>query len=315
MRKMKLLSVLAVSLLVFSPALAVLPPGFGAAHAKGEGSGGGKGKSESKKSESGKSEARSSGKGKSEAKSSEKRKAKQEKSAKSATNKKTTKAAEDGSMKAAKAKSAKAAGLAPNELGKMNGAMNANINAVLAHIRNGQTTKGPVGLLAGLAVADSSALAAAGQAAELEARAAEFDALQAKVEEAGFATVEDYLQARTDGTLTNEQLAVSGDIDTMIADLGGTDATGLQLAESRPEDAEIQAARDAAALAGQAVTDAEQAIIDAWNKTGDATALLDALRARLAPHQTEIDATVAETLASDETAVLLPEADEVIVVK
>lgn len=300
MRKMQLFSVLAVSLLALSPAVAVIDPGFGAAHAKGEG----KDKSESKKSESGKSEAKSSEKGK----------AKQEKSAKAAAKKKV-KAAEEGTVKAAKAKPAKVAGLAPNELGKMNGAMNANINAVLAHIRNGQTTQGPVGLLAGLAVADSSAMAAAGKAAELEARAAEFDALQAKVAEAGFATVEDYLQARSDGTLTEEQLALSGEIDTMIDDLGGTDATGLQLAESRPTEEEILAARDAAAVAGQSVTDAEQAILDAWNKAGDAAALLAALRERLAPHQEVIDATVAETLASDETAVLLPEADEVIVVK
>lgn len=299
MRKMELVSVLAVALLALSPAVTVLAPGFGAAHAKGEGGGGGKERSESRKSE---------------ARSSEKGKAKQSKSAKSAS-KKTTKTAEGGPATPAKAKPVRVAGLAPDELGKMNGAMNANIHAVLAHIRNGQTTKGPVGLLAGLAVADSSALASSGKAAELEARAAAFDALQAKVEGAGFATVEDYLQARRDGTLTDEQLALSGDIDAMIADLGGTDATGLRLAESRPADEEIQAARDAAALAGQAVTDAEQAILDAWNKTGDATALLAALRARLAPHQAEIDATLAETPASSETLVLLPEAEEVIVVK
>lgn len=46
--------------------------------------------------------------------------------------------------------------LAARDLGNMNGAMNANINAVLAHIRNGNYN-GPVGAVAGLAAADAQA--------------------------------------------------------------------------------------------------------------------------------------------------------------
>ena len=41
----------------------------------------------------------------------------------------------------------------PSNLGNMNGALNANENAILAHIRNGNTN-GPVGLMAALAAAD-----------------------------------------------------------------------------------------------------------------------------------------------------------------
>ena len=41
--------------------------------------------------------------------------------------------------------------LHPSELGKMNGALNANENAILAHIRNGNMSNGPVGLMAGYA--------------------------------------------------------------------------------------------------------------------------------------------------------------------
>ncbi len=304
MRKMQLTTVLAASLLMFSPAVPVFDlDAAGAAHAKGNGNGngngGGNGKSESKKSES---------------KSAEKSKGNSDKSAKSAATKKPKPAAAEGA-KAAKGKPAKNGELAPNELGKMNGAMNANINAVLAHIRNGQTTKGPVGLLAGLAVADTSAAAAADRAAELEARADSFDALQTKVEEAGFASVDEYLQAKADSTLTEEQLALSGDIDSLIGDVGGTDETGLQLAESRPSDDDIQAARDAAAAAAETVIAAEQAILDAWNKDGDAVALLTALRNKLAPHQAAIDAAVAQTSAPDETAAVEPEEESVIIVK
>lgn len=57
------------------------------------------------------------------------------------------------------AKPAKGSGMHPSELGNMNGALNANINAVLAHIRNGNTN-GPVGHLAALAVAADGAIGA-----------------------------------------------------------------------------------------------------------------------------------------------------------
>lgn len=183
-----------------------------------------------------------------------------------------------------------AKGKAASERGKMNGALNANINAVLAHIRNGQTTKGPVGLLAGLAAAESTAATAAEKAAALQAQAAQFDNLDAALESASFASVTDYLAAKAAGTLTAEQIAA---IDPLIDAVGGTDGTGLALAEAPPTDAEIAEALAEAAAAAEGVTGAEDAILAAWNKEGDEAALLEALRARLAPHQSAIDKAVA----------------------
>ena len=43
--------------------------------------------------------------------------------------------------------------LHPSELGNMNGALHANENAILAHIRNGNISNGPVGHMAALAIA------------------------------------------------------------------------------------------------------------------------------------------------------------------
>lgn len=63
----------------------------------------------------------------------------------------------------------------PSELGNMNGALNANINAVLAHIRNGNTN-GPVGHLAALAIADSALATADTDALTPEELAALLDA-------------------------------------------------------------------------------------------------------------------------------------------
>ena len=41
----------------------------------------------------------------------------------------------------------------PSNLGKMNGPLNANVNALIAHVKNGNTN-GPIGGMAALAVAD-----------------------------------------------------------------------------------------------------------------------------------------------------------------
>jgi len=289
-----LTAVLAVSLLALSPALPVFGPlDGGAAYAKGE-KGGGGGKSESKSESKGKSEAKS--KGKAEAKST--KAAKAEAVTKKAKTAEVTKAkgkpvAEDGALH-------------PSELGKMNGAMNANINAVLAHIRNGQTTKGPVGLLAGLAIADAGAVEGAA-ASELLALAAAFDDLDTAVTDAGFASVEEYLQAKADGTLTPEQELAAEDIDSLIAAVGGTAEDGLTLAGTPPTEEEILAAEEAAAASAQSVADAEQAIADAWNKDGDLAALLAQLREKLAPYQDQISAAVAETLPAEDPAEPLPE--------
>ncbi len=90
--------------------------------------------------------------------------------------------------------SKKADPMHPSNLGNMNGALNANTNAVLAHIRNGNTN-GPVGLLAGLAVANANAEGAQ----EVIDLADDFAALQAALEANGYTSVEDYY-ADLDGT-------------------------------------------------------------------------------------------------------------------
>jgi hypothetical protein len=257
MISIRMMSVVAISGLLLTPVLPVLDMvDGGAAFAKGEkseGNGGGNGNGNGNSGGNGNSE----GNGKSS----------ESKSSSKAT-------ATDDGMK-------------PNELGKMNGAVNANINAVLAHIRNGQTSNGPVGLLAGLAVADAGAAAAAAEAEELQARAAEFDALETKLSEEGFASTEEYLAAKADGTATPEQIAA---IDPLIEAVGGTNAEGTALAETAPTDEEIAAAEEAAAAAEAEVATVEGAIADAWNKEGDIDALLVTLREKLAPYADDIAA-------------------------
>ena len=276
MRATKLSLMLAVSALCLAP----IPPGHGfspvgAAFAKGGDNGGGNGGG------NGNGNSGGNGKGNSAADSiSSKSKA----SSGGATPKKKVKAdpvveeavaaAEPGTMK-------------PNQLGKMNGALNANINAVLAHIRNGQTSKGPVGLLAGLAVADGAVGAATAKSDALEAEAAGYVALEDALAAAEIGSLDDYLAAKADGTLTEEQIAT---IDPLIDAVGGLNAEGTALADTGPTPEEIQAAVDAAAAAQAGVTAAENAIGDAWNKDGDLAALLVALREKLAPYQDDIAA-------------------------
>jgi hypothetical protein len=189
-----------------------------------------------------------------------------------------------------KAKSEAAAGsMKPNELGKMNGALNANIKAVLAHIRNGQVTNGPIGLLAGLAVADAAVAAAVEEAAVIQEKAEAFAALEAEVEAQGFATIEDYLAAKAGGTATEEQIAA---LDPLVEAVGGTTSTGTALAETAPTAEEIAAAEAAVAEAEAQVAAVEAALIDAWNKDGDTDALIAALREKLAYSEAEIAAAI-----------------------
>ena len=178
----------------------------------------------------------------------------------------------------------------PDKLGKMNGAMHANINAVLAHIRNGQTTNGPVGLLAGLAVADYVGATAAADSAALQELAGGFDSLATALTGAGFASIETYLAAKADGTATADQIA---SIDPLVAAVGGLTTDGTGLSQVAPTAEEIQAAIDAATAAAAGVTAAEQAIAASWNKDGDLVALLVALRAKLSLNQAEIAAAIA----------------------
>ncbi len=84
----------------------------------------------------------------------------------SGQDKKTTtrakaKTARSNAPKVAKAAPAREKGpMHPSNLGKMNGAMNANVNALIAHVKNGNTN-GPIGGMAALAVAGYAAEGAA----------------------------------------------------------------------------------------------------------------------------------------------------------
>jgi hypothetical protein len=72
----------------------------------------------------------------------------------------------------------------PSNLGKMNGPMNASINAVMAHIKNGNTN-GPMGAFAALAVAGANADGAQDLAT-----------LQREIKKSNYETLEDYFEAR-----------------------------------------------------------------------------------------------------------------------
>ncbi len=182
-------------------------------------------------------------------------------------------------------KSTKSAGGASAD-GNMNGALKASMSAVLAKIRNGQTTDGPVGLLAGLAVADTRATEAGGTLAALQGLDRDFRTLDAGLAGAGFASVEEYLMIRSSGILTEDEMAV---IDPLIAAVGGTTRDGTRLAVDRPMEEDLQDAADRLADARDGVGAAEGAIAAAMNG-GDPAALLAALRRKLAADQARISA-------------------------
>jgi len=178
--------------------------------------------------------------------------------------------------------------LAPNQLGSMNGAMHANINAVLAHIRNGNTN-GPVGALAALAMADAGVDDAQTvlDAAEIYA-GLESDLELAVTNVEGYETLEDYLAAKE---LGGEEFELDQAIEDALA--------ALEAAQEPPTEEQIASATEA--LGAQQA--AEDGIFAAWNKSGDATeeeqaALLQALRDRL---EAESGA-IAETIDSLELA-------------
>lgn len=103
--------------------------------------------------------------------------------------------------------------------------------------------------------------------------------------------------------LTAEEIAA---IDPLVEAVGGADETGLALAETPPTAEELAKAELAAAEAEAAIAEAEQAIVDAMNKDTDPEAVLDLLRDRIEANREVIDATVAETLAEEETALAQP---------
>jgi hypothetical protein len=190
--------------------------------------------------------------------------------------------------------------LHPSELGNMNGALNANINAVLAHIRNGNVN-GPVGGLASLAVADS-ALAAA-------KRTVNEGALADLLGTYGYASVQDYYdELEADPTMSRH-----ADLDAAIAALGSNPELGEPYAFTPPTEDEIADATAALPelLVAQGV--AEEGLLSLWNKNTDAnpdeftpeeSALLDDLRTRLDGYETDIGQamTEAETRAASVVA-------------
>lgn len=119
----------------------------------------------------------------------------------------------------------------PSNLGKMNGALNANINAVLAHIKNGNTN-GPVGAMAFLAV--GKATAAEGQLVfDLQN---DFLTLDEQLGLAGYDSVEAYYAA-LDG---EEPIAPIPAIEEAITALG----------DAQQSEADLKAALESAGYFG-----------------------------------------------------------------
>ncbi|MXQ08263.1 hypothetical protein GQ651_10450 [Alphaproteobacteria bacterium GH1-50] len=200
----------------------------------------------------------------------------------------------------ARGKSGKVSAFHPSELGNMNGAMNANINAVLAHIRNGNTN-GPVGHMALLAVSGAAIYAAAG----VVEREMLYQSLDDAVVGSEYDSLEDYLTAVKEGA----------DRDPAIdAALDGVGYSEDGFAVTRPAEEDYLAAQEE--LDGydeddfQAKADAEAAILAYWNKnsaegdlrTDEEQTLLDELYSRFDGQQDAIDGAIAasETHGSDE---------------
>jgi sugar phosphate isomerase/epimerase len=176
----------------------------------------------------------------------------------------------------------------PSELGNMNGALNANINAVLAHIRNGNTN-GPVGGLAGLAVADTAYFEAE--------RTVNEGTLAGLLEDNGYESVQDYYDALD----ADPAMARNAEIDDAIAALGSDPVLEEPYEFTPPTDEELAEAEAALPELAEAQAAAENNMLSLWNKNGDANpdeltpeeeALLDDLRGRLVGYETDIEQAV-----------------------
>jgi hypothetical protein len=168
----------------------------------------------------------------------------------------------------------------PSELGNMNGALNANMNAILAHIRNGNTS-GPVGQMAALAVASAAAADAREFLSSADAEGyAEF---QAVLEEQGFDSLEAYRASEEENDAIEEALA----------DFDGFD-------ETRYEQYLAAGEAEADLLAAQ------ESILAYWNRNPDAgpgideeleQPLLDSLMSRFTGREAEIERAIADAEA------------------
>lgn len=184
------------------------------------------------------------------------------------------------------------AGMHPSQLGSMNGAINASINAVIAHINNGNTN-GPVGAMAALAMADHNAVGAQG----VLDLSQDFQDLESALAAAGYTDVTSYYSALEGGAESDPA------IDDAITALGGDPSTQTDITAEAPTDTEVADAEDALA----AVTEAEVGIMDAWNKSNDATDeqkddLLGALRDQLDAESEAISEAI-DSLETTETVV------------
>ncbi len=118
----------------------------------------------------------------------------------------------------ASGKPAKGSGMHPSELGNMNGALNANINAVLAHIRNGNTN-GPVGHLAAIAAAADGAIGAQ----DILDQELEFLALENALAAANYDSIEDYYAALDGVPGIDPIMAIDDAAVALAADSENTD--------------------------------------------------------------------------------------------
>ena len=132
----------------------------------------------------------------------------------------------------------------PSNLGKMNGPMNASINAVLAHIKNGNTN-GPIGAFAAMAVAGANA---EGAQDVLDLKQ-DFIDLQTALENSPYSTVEEYFAA-LEGA---EPLDPIEPIEIALTELGEAQATQNALAT---------ALEDAGYMGDNALFQYEQAVTD-----------------------------------------------------
>lgn len=201
-------------------------------------------------------------------------------------------------------------GMHPRELGKMNGALNANENAILAHIRNGNHN-GPVGLMAATALASHEKdIAAETLSTNL---AAEYQAIDEFLEGTEYETYEDYLNAVEE----SEENRI-GELDALVEAIGQADLEeelGEEFADYEDYLAQVESdeslrdenIEEAYAVSGggydpdyaskieeaeaaeQAYEDALGDMLEAWNKGGaesdNADDLVDAIEARIASYE------------------------------
>jgi tetratricopeptide (TPR) repeat protein len=147
---------------------------------------------------------------------------------------------------------ARSSDMHPSELGNMNGALNANINAVLAHIRNGNAN-GPVGGLAALAVAD---------AALADAERVLNEAVLAEALGEDYASVQAYYDSG----------AHDEDINAALVALGVNPDFGEDYKFTPPTEVEVMAAEESLPMLVEDQLAAEDNMLSLWNKNGDADA-------------------------------------------